>query len=113
MRLSTIESGNGAMKRIEIDMAIADARSRFLKAEKLKKIRNGYEAASRKRTKGIPGNTSQRLGIIDRPLLELAVHDQCVDEAEFRMLKSFGKAADNFKVEALPKPDCALVRADH
>src|SRR6266568_928852 len=44
---------------------------------------------------------------------EFAVHNVCVDEAEFRMVKSFGKAANDLEAEALPQPNRALVRADH
>src|SRR5215469_352214 len=44
---------------------------------------------------------------------ELAVHSVGIDEADGWMLKSFGKAADDFEATLLPQLDGALVAADH
>src|SRR5437879_11353084 len=45
--------------------------------------------------------------------LEIAIHDVSIDIAERWMKKSFGKPADDFKIEALPQFDGAFVGADY
>src|SRR6266436_4269761 len=45
--------------------------------------------------------------------LEIAKHDVGVDVAQRRMKEGFGKLANDFKIEALPQADGAIVGANH
>ena len=44
---------------------------------------------------------------------KLTIHDECVDEAACWMFKRFRQTANDFEAKALPKPNRAIVGADH